>query len=98
MVFIASHIEVDSVSRARRALSRAAARVAAMEALEVVSYARTRSTSAVSIAVAVSSGSTSTPMIESRVRQVVSSSTPGSSRISWVCTSRIRAVSSARST
>ena len=37
VVFNASHIDVDSVSRARRALSRAAARVAAIEAVDEVS-------------------------------------------------------------
>jgi hypothetical protein len=37
VVFIASHIEVDNVSRARRALSRAAAIVAAIEAVDLVS-------------------------------------------------------------
>ena len=37
-------------------------------------------------------------MIDSRLWQVAASSTAGSSSSSWVCTSRIRAVSSARST
>ncbi len=37
-------------------------------------------------------------MIESRLRQVVASSSRRSSSSSWVCTSRMRAVSSARST
>jgi hypothetical protein len=95
VVLIASHSGSDSVSRARRADSRAAARVAAIEAGELTSYASRSSTAR---EVTGLSESASTPMIESSVRQVVSSSTVESSSISWSWTSRMRAVSSARST
>ena len=91
---IASHIGTDSVSRARRALSRAAARENAIEETDVGLHASSESTIETSTAV---SDSSSSPMIESSPRHVGPSSTVASSSSSWVWTSRMRAVSSARS-
>ncbi len=93
VVLMADHMSVDSVSRARRALSRAASRVATIEASDARSDSSSRS-----IARWSTGPSCSTPMMPSSSRQDSSSSTKGSSMTSWVCTSRMRAVTSARST
>ena len=91
---ITSHRSVESVSRARRALSRAPAMADVIDVPSSVSKAsRNSADSRVEPALG-----DSVPITESRVRQAESMSTAGSSTIIWVCTSRIRAVSSARST
>ena len=89
-----SHRSVDSVSRARRALSRAPAMA---DVIDVPSSVSKASRNSAASSVSRPSG-ISVPMTESSVRQAESMSTVGSSTIIWVCTSRIRAVSSARST
>ncbi len=89
-----SQSSVETISRARRAFSRAEASEVAIDAGSLRSKARLASTSS---RVYSRSGSAWEPMTESRDRQARSSSIHGSSSSSCRCTSRMRAVPSARS-
>jgi hypothetical protein len=93
VVLMPSHSSVDSVSRARRAFSRAAKRA------PVIELALERSkTSAEPTSEKPTSPSNGIPMItESTVSDAMCSSAPGSSRSCRRSTSTIRAVPSARS-
>jgi len=89
-----SHISEEMESRALRAFSRAATRLPAIDVVLALSKARMSRRSALS------SGASGAlmPMTASRPRQAASSSTAMSSSVRWMWTSRMRAVSSARST
>ena len=89
-----SQISADSTSRAPRAFSRAADSAPTIELGLVRSKASAPSTRSVSAWC----GSHGDPISASRFPQARRSSIHGSSTSRWVCTSRIRAVSSARST
>ena len=89
-----SQISALSTSRAPRAFSRAADSAPTIELGLVRSKASVASTRSVSA----SASGVGEPISASRLEQARRSSIHGSSTSRWVCTSRMRAVSSARST
>ncbi len=89
-----SHISDEMASLAPRAFSRAALRAPAIDVVSGVLKARVSSIDSASQGVS----SAFTPMTPRTARQAASSSTDGSSSRRWTWTSRMRAVSSARST
>ena len=93
VVLMAAQMSVDRVSRARRALSREAPMAAAIEVGDS-GLCASRSRIIQRFGVPLYS---STPMTLSSCSQDVRSSMPGSSTSTCISTSRMRAVSSARS-
>jgi hypothetical protein len=94
VTFSDSQISALSTSRAPRAFSRAADSAPTIELGLVRSKASVSSTRSVSAC----SGATCAPISASRLWHARRSSIHGSSTSRWVWTSRMRAVSSARST